>query len=365
MRNVLVIIPLSMIPLMAQPVFTADDVPEIGLKLTYTYDQSPLLAVNIGTTGGPQTWDFSREVSGAVDSMDIIEPSGTPAEDSFPDADRAYYRQGYFVYKVSEIEYDTINYETYAYYKTTSTAVLYLGQYINYHSTEFPDECEDTDPDLISSAVPLQMDAQWQNSTSSVDTVEQEEFIYTLDQTGNSHTKVDAWGEMLLAQDTFEVLRAITYDTTVLHVTGLNFPLDTTTTFTYITYTWRAAGLGQVALIRSEEGETNPDFALATSYVVLTEHSGGGTEVEDIASRSVVPDLGVRGGKVRFNLTMTGQVKLEVFDVGGRKTCGLFHGVLPEGEQVFDLPRDLNSGVYFIRLEHPSGTSAGKFVIVN
>jgi hypothetical protein len=82
---------LSALPLLAQPVFTEDDLPDIGFEATHLIDPDTLIPVNVGSTGGPQTWDFSREVIGDTQSFEVIEVAGTPVADSFPQADYVQY----------------------------------------------------------------------------------------------------------------------------------------------------------------------------------------------------------------------------------------------------------------------------------
>jgi hypothetical protein len=73
----------------------------------------------------------------------------------------------------------------------------------------------------------------------------------------------------------------------------------------------------------------------------------------------VVPNPPIRGATLRFDLAQAAQVRLEVFDVAGRRVATLLQRDLPLGR--YGIPWDgrgtaihrLNSGVYFVRM---SGT---------
>lgn len=339
---------IAFLPLAAQPVFTADDLPDIGYEATLVQDTAEVIIVKVGS-GGHQTWDFSRDVTGLEVGFEVLDPKDTPAADSFPDAE--------FVYHINGRLQDTISGEAWQYYQTTSNEMLLIGEYLVSDTFVI---CRDYDPDRINSVLPFQMGAEWDDSFYTADTISHELNII-IEQWGKSHSKVDAWGSLIVPADTFEALRYITYDTTITLLT-IFVPGDTDIVTT-INYTWVAADVGPVMLITSLEDEIDPQFDTAGTYMVLIENNlTPGIEETKMATS---PEIRIRDQKVFFNTARAGVVELNLYDAGGRMAACLCHGILPSGEHSLTLPADLPRGVYFIRINTSGGTLSGKFVVLD
>ncbi len=356
MRKILVLLisVLAALPLVAQPVFTADNLPEIGYEAMFKADTSEEIIVDVGATGGPQTWDFSREVFGESTPFEVLDPEDTPAGVLFPDAEFTYHLAGTLI--------DTIRGEIWQYYNTTSTEMLMLGDYIeSYHP--ILDSIKIThnyEPDRMNSVFPLQMGAQWQDFFHTVDSLDPTG-VFIIETTSSSSSRVDAWGTVITPADTFdEALRYITYDTTDIIVRIMAVP-DTILSRT-INYTWVAAGVGPVALISSLNDETNPEFDKASTYRVLNGDSVGVVESGLIKSSL---HLGITGDNVYFSVPHTDEVRLDIYDATGRRMSALYHGVLQAGNHNLTLPTDLAQGVYFIRLRTSGASLATKFVVLD
>ncbi len=242
MRKILVLLisVLAALPLVAQPVFTADNLPEIGYEAMFKADTSEEIIVDVGATGGPQTWDFSREVFGESTPFEVLYPEDTPAGVLFPDAEFTYHLAGTLI--------DTLSGEIWQYYKTTSTEMLMVGDYIeSYHP--ILDSIKIThnyEPDRMNSVFPLQMGAQWQDFFHTVDSLDPTG-VFIIETTSSSSSRVDAWGTAITPADSFAALRYVTYDTTDIIVRIMAVP-DTILSRT-INYTWVAADVGPVMLL--------------------------------------------------------------------------------------------------------------------
>jgi len=60
--------------------------------------------------------------------------------------------------------------------------------------------------------------------------------------------------------------------------------------------------------------------------------------------------------KITFRMAEAGQATLELFDLSGRNVQTIFRGYVPAGEWSYTLRADgLSSGMYLVRLTHPSG----------
>lgn len=351
--SVFFVVILAALPLAAQPVFTEEDLPSIGYEATFADDTSDIILVDVGSTGGPQTWDFSRDVEGDTTPFEVLDPNATPVGFLFPDAE--------FVYHLAGTLMDTLSGEIWQYYKTTSTEMLMVGDYIeSYHP--IIDSIKIThnyEPDRINSIFPLQMGAQWQDFFHTVDSLDPNG-VFIIETTSSSSSTVDAWGTVITPADSFVALRYVTYDTTLIIVKIMAVP-DTILSRT-INYNWVAADVGPVALITSLNDETNPEFNTASSYRVLK-----GDSVAVVESGFAKPslDLEITGDNVYFSVPQTGEVRLDLYDATGRRMSALYHGTLSCGNHNMTLPYDLAQGVYFLRLRTSGASLVTKFILLD
>jgi hypothetical protein len=355
MRKLLVFFAVILIalPLLAQPVFTEEDLPDIGFESTHTMDEDTIISVKVGSTGGPQTWDFSRDVTGSSQTFEVIEVAGTPAADSFPEAD--------FVQYLNTWVFDSVAAEVWNYVQTTSTQVLHLGDYIEAGMlTDTVRLYKDYEPDRYVTPLPLEMGAQWKDSFYRADTIDTAGLI-NIQIWSVGHSEVDAWGTVIVPAGSFNALRVITYDTTISLFTFF-IPQEPDTSRT-IGYTWVAADVGTVAHIVSSEDETDPEFEDAETYVVMVDYKGNA--VGESPGASPTPHMRVAGNKVYFSLPQPGEVELDIYNAAGCRATLLYRGALSAGEHSLPLPADLTSGVYFLRIKTPLANLSTKFIVLD
>lgn len=346
----LVLILLAAVPLAAQPVLTEEDLPDIGYEAEFNEDTSETIVVDVKTTGGPQEWDFSELGPGVPIMFDVLDPADTPIPDSFPEAE--------YVYHFTGLLQDTVNGEWWQYIKTTSSEVLMEGDHMYMDMFDGVELSHDYDPDIVHTTNPLEMGSTWNNHYRVIDTISPAPVV-AFDRETWSWSEVDAWGAVITPSDTFEeVLRYVTYDTTIELVTFLvPLPPDT---FEVISYTWVTAGNGPVALVESLDGETDPEFSQAESMRVLVEHNLTGAVEENPESASWIR---VAGNSIEFNLEYSGWVVIDIYDVSGRNLETLMSASVGIGEHCCLLP-ELSSGVYFVSVKTPYEVLSTRFVTV-
>ncbi|MBD3285519.1 hypothetical protein GF359_03710 [candidate division WOR-3 bacterium] len=354
MKKVIWISSLAILPLVAQPVYTADDLPEPGYEATFTADTTKDLIVDVGSTGGPQEWDYSRTLEGPEITFNVTSPAGTPAGDSFPDADICYYMDD-MPNPSGEMDADV---ESWQYFKIEEDGMYTDGEYRNVVSDTFDiTQYKDYDPDIINTPLPMQMGASWHTETYTMDTLDENGLI-TLEMWRYNSNEADAWGTISVPNDNYQTLRYITYDTVV---TKFNFIVpgepDTSTS---INYTWVTANAGPVMMISSKDWEENPDFDTAGFYAALTANNLPGIEEEDI--EKLPNNVRLSGSELLFTLTRPGYVSIEIFDAAGRKEVVILDGILPSGKHSMALPGALSEGVHFVRFMTPAFSKGLKFV---
>jgi cytochrome c peroxidase len=124
--------------------------------------------------------------------------------------------------------------------------------------------------------------------------------------------------------------------------------------------------LGDLGLTKKEEGLiVNFMQTLSDGYKPDSESTEGATE-EIVAFQMAGPNPTSSATAIRFALPHAGQVKVDLYDVSGRKVSTPFEGWLDAGEHTVGITAaGLPSGVYFMRFDGGSRTYATKLVLLN
>jgi len=223
----------------------------IGTQRSFYNSEDTLgagIPINLGTTGGPQTWTFSETMfpGGIHSGLTIIDPANAPFASQFPNADHVWYMQA---------QIGSFMYEDWSYLDLTPTALLSLGYAQNLGTTII---MEDNIPDDLAVQFPATLGTSW-TSNYSVTTIPFPGALQ-VDSTSRS-SMVDAWGTINLPTGSFDCLRVrddeISYYN--FYVSGILVSSDTI--FSY-TYSWIAEQEGLLVNVISLEDETNPNFTL-------------------------------------------------------------------------------------------------------
>jgi hypothetical protein len=87
--------------------------------------------------------------------------------------------------------------------------------------------------------------------------------------------------------------------------------------------------------------------------------------VRSVEQKVTGPLLDARGQMIQFTLTQAGEIKLELFDLLGRRVAVLEEGFRNPGSYTTPFNRnDLANGMYFIRLSIPQSSEVVKTVVV-
>jgi hypothetical protein len=105
--------------------------------------------------------------------------------------------------------------------------------------------------------------------------------------------------------------------------------------------------------------EQDLHYAIATNPAGMAEGNPAGHPALSIAPNPVREDCAMR-----LHLERPSQVRWQVFDILGRASTGPVSRLLPPGLHKIPLPRMPGPGVYFIRMETPSGATSARFVQV-
>ena len=336
-----VVVVLFITPLVGQIEIDWTEVPQdIGIQ--FTHNGAEDVTVDLGQTGGPQTWDFSAQPMGSQYTDALVVPrESTPFGDSFPNSNLVLE-----ITEGSDIGY------AYGQLAPTFGANLGFGS-VSPTTIFFRFEPTDSYP------LPLVY------GNSRVYYYGYSIFPFPLAElrTDNyGYEIIDAYGSVTIPYGTFDCLRMCSFDTTIstLFVSGIPVTVDTTT---HIIYNFMAEDYGLITHVLSYPGETNPNFTDADFLERLTDFSTGIEEHETVAIGifSCQPNPFRGNLNIEYTIQDAGytmhDVSLRIYDATGRLAKSLTlpttYCLLPtvvswDGRD--DENRKLGSGVYFLRL---------------
>ena len=259
--RLVVLVVLFSTPLLGQIEIDWTEVPQdIGIEFTHNGAES--VTVNLGQSGGPQTWNFSAQPMGAQYTDALIVPRvSTPFGDSFPNSN--------LVLEITEGS-DV----GYAYGEIAPTFGANLGFGSVSPLTVFF-RFEPTDSYPMPMVYGNSRVYHYGYSIYPVPLTELHTDYY-------GYEIIDAYGSVTIPYGTFECLRMCSFDTTVstLLVNGIPITVDTTT---YIIYDFLAEDYALIAHVLSYPEETDTNFTDALFLERLTNFSPGIEEHETIA----------------------------------------------------------------------------------
>lgn len=353
----------------AQIILTANDVLGlIGKAQTVEEDTTDNVTVNVGTAGANQTWDFRNLMLHAETlTNQFIAPAGTPFAARVPQAN--------FVEKItSPAEPNTA---TYLYLQVSNNAARALGGGI---ISPFGSFFNFANSQNVLSPLPLQMGATWVSVDS--DTTGDPQTGATIVVTTSSNL-VDAWGVVRLPVGDFDCLR-IRYNNETIFKTVIGETTISADTSRTLEYSWVAKNEFIAATVTSQDGETDPNFTSATSFMRLA------SKTTAIASPQVNVNFPAaftlsqnfpnpfpvqesfanRGTEISFHLAGSAAVELSIYNIAGEKVRTLMAGTVPPGRHAVqwngtdERGQRLASGTYVYRLKAGNLQTAQKLVLL-
>ncbi len=337
---------LSVVPfqLEGQITITSSDIQKpVGYQFSVESSDFGSYPVDLGSTGGPQNWDFTSYSTPSVVDQEIVESENTPFGSNFPTSN--------FCIMMTE----GLTGESYQYNRIESNSWTFQGIGLETPDTSF---YQVWNP-MAQIPLPVTMGSSWvwemgwEYEFLGITTILEE----------REHATVDAYGTMTIPAGSFEVLRIMAYDTTI--VTTDFGPFQFADTTAVIDYAWFSTDPVFIASATSMEGETNPDFTTA-AYI---SRAGGSTGVGDGDGGEVKVPLAFRLGQnvpnpfnpqTNITFAVSGEsemdIDLSVFTIRGSKVKTLVSDRKSPGEYVVswdgrdDNGKALPSGIYLYRL---------------
>jgi hypothetical protein len=359
--SVMVLLVFAPVTAVAQTIITSSDILGlVGKSQIIETDTTGSITVNVGSAGTNQTWDF-RSVILQVDQVanQFLAPQGTPFAAQFPQAN--------FVQK--SFLPSQPDYAIYLYLQVTTNNLRTLGGGVVSEDTSFANFADASDL----APLPLQFGTTWNSTESDTLGIPPTFAIITTTTTNNT---VDAAGTVRLPIGDFDCLRIRSNHKTVSKtiVNGIVVSADSTTN---IDYAWASKNNFFVAIISSQDDETNPNFTNASNFGRLASLATG------VASRS--GDDSVPTGfvlqqnfpnpfnpetRITFQLSGAGYAELSVYNLMGEKVRTLVAAsMLPGTHSVQWDGRDergerLATGTYVYRLKAGGGEQSKTMLLL-
>jgi hypothetical protein len=344
-------ISICMVPLPGQIVIDWTEIPHSN-GIEWTKNTADSVAVDLGTPGGPQSWDFTSQAMGpSNDTMGIVPVASTPFVDSFPSANLCY---------ISVHGGDTI----YSYYDLNNSFIADFGYgcvmsdtvvFVRYDPV-------DTCPLPFLYGTDRHYCYGW---TIAVDANNWARY----DCYGT--VVCDAYGSVTIPYGQYECLCRRSFDTLSLTIYINSIPVlyDTTTV---IKYGFMAEGYSYVVCAASYPEETDPYFTNARQLDRLIYFSGI-EENESIMKNSAShhPTPFSDNCVISYSLTYAGAIDVAIYDTDGRLVRVLIknetqsagdHTVKWFGRD--DAGKRLPAGVYFYHLKTGNSSRIGKMIMV-
>jgi hypothetical protein len=340
------------VPLFGQITVDWTEVPQdIGTE--FVHNGVSDVTVELGVSGGPQTWSFSNQPMGSQNTHALIVPrTSTPFGDSFPDAN--------LVLQITE-DGDTV----YAYGQIAPSfgSNLGLGS-VSPLTTFFRFEPTDSYPLPMVYGASRSYQYGYTLSLSSLMDLRTDN--YGLE-------TIDAYGSVIIPYDTFECLRMRSFDTTVSTILVSGFPISVDTT-THIIYDFLAEHYGLIVHVLSNPAETNPNYTAASFLERLNDFSTGIEESKHITliNFSCQPNPCTKLTTISFGIEQSAKsIELSIYDTAGRLIKNLSRSMphAPCAMQISwdgtdEVNRFVGSGVYFLVLHVDDARFSKKVLLI-
>lgn len=349
----------------AQVTLTSSDLlGMIGSRQTIREDGRSSIAVNVGSAGANQTWDFrNMTIANPILAVaEFLSPQSLPANSRFPTAN--------LVEKITSPS--SSDAEIYNFFRVTTSSFDNLGDSVKVTSPQDTSFVSFQKDNLA--PLPITFNSTWVTTERDTTGFFPVFANISIDTTRNI---IDAWGTVRLPLGDFSCLR-IRQNVKVISQTILNGAVFSSNTDTYIQYNWIAKGVFLVASAQSQDGATNPNFTDAQGFSLLDSLKGVTTRVD--TEPVVVPSNFTLSQNypnpfnpettVNYQIRLGGPVELAVFNLSGEKVRVLASGNHPAGNYEArwngkdDLGNRVSSGVYMYRLQSGQLSETKKMIFL-
>jgi len=340
---------------------------DFSIVSAMSYDADKIIEL-LEITGADQTWDFTGldfeftlMGDGRIQTSSSVE--GTPGEDYDHFEQATHVIRGDFIiketYEGEEFELTFVNYE-YSILSDEEYRVLgiLVAEYLNPEEQEI-DGVILKRPGQLRYEFPVTYESSWESE------FEEQSIFFGFDNTFDytEEVVVDGWGELITPHGTFEVLRV-----SRLRKMDLGFTAIESLEVEFLNENGLPLAMIDVE-IDFVTGEYDEEYAEATLSLILTGTSAPQEPAMELPGRATLhqnyPNPFNPSTQISYDLAEASHVRLEVYDMSGRRIAQLVNEVRSAGQHTvaFDAT-GLASGVYFYRIEADGLTVTRKMTLM-
>ena len=308
--------------------------------------------VDLGSVGGPQTWDFTSQPMGSENStVIIVDAASNPYIGSFPGANLVY---------ASFEDSDTI----YQYYKLNSNYLTTMGIAGVTDALSFFWEYDPSD----SLSFPIRYGDSSRFKYGFIEEITPGNHI---EYSHYGLRKNDAYGTVEIPYGSYECLRVRVYDTCAMTIYMGTDPIFFDTTAT-INYQFIAKNYAAVVCIESYPDESDTNYTEAFVLERLASFTSGIEDKENSANIECAhyPQLFSVYTTIQYSLPEQNHVELTFYDMSGRRVNTLVNDTQMKGSYSYrwygndDKGRSLGNGIYFYRLKADKDMYLGRVILI-
>ncbi len=302
-------------------------------------DNDTDVPINIGNPGGPQTWDFTFNLTNQTSDINIlVDPSSAPFPDSFPDATTVMITTDY----PNPID------SFCTYYQLTPSVWKFLGFAF---TSSFGSHIMYID----SGGVNLPMDYQDNFRLVSVDSMDTGTILIVDESYIDGY--FDAYGTLIIPAGSFPTLRARTLqqNITTVYVSGNPISWDTSWS---VGYDW--FGENYPVLATAYWDDTIANFTIAEDFSRFHSFTSVGVEEEPTNNTAINSIMLVKEIDCYYlSFTDLQSTEVNVFDLTGR--LNFTSEISGSGKLKLDLE---NPGIYFVTYDNSNIYQSDKLIII-
>ncbi|MDD2889801.1 MAG: T9SS type A sorting domain-containing protein [bacterium] len=299
------------------------------------------VTINLGTTGGPQVWDFTTQPMGNNNTQNsIVNANATPFNDSFPTSNITYQK-----IKYADSSADT----SYQYERLTKDSMLTLGGGVFLDSASYFVVLHPV------SYKPLPM--TYNNSWVDHYTYKYTDYNLRYDYYG--HSTIDAYGKIKIPYGEFNCLRISTLDTVFLCLESL-FYYDTLVTNTYSFVTENYGSVAEVVL-RVDSTDSVYSLSRLTSFTGIEESN---LKLPSVPL-SISPNPFPLSTVIKYQIPADSRVSLNIYDISGKIVKTLVNEEKQRGSYSINFnSKDYPAGIYFAKFKAGDYKETKKLILM-
>ena len=280
------------------------------------------IPVNVGSAAGAQYWDFSQGDTTAEFNQTIVPVEATPYAEEFASSNLAM--------ETDDLSQFGLEGPGFIYYSLTPSGLMLLGLGVEMQGMELPVVFEDP---MTWFELPLDYGDEWQSDFFYQMYFDSAGMEYRIDLEVAFDGEADAWGDLSLPEWDLEALR-IRNDIDIgitVYLILWGIPIEVfSESMSFISYFWVGDDVNMCALIMSQEGETNPNFTLASTFARMHSLTPGDYNV-DCDPLAVPVQIPAGGGNFVYDVTLDNNLpEPSTFDawIGTILPTGSYYGPL-------------------------------------